>query len=232
MKIKDKSFINILNMILIIIVTILIIIGICCTFLKDDISNAEVGELGNITEYSNNESNMKSWRVNYKSGNNIYEDPRVSYEEINGETIGSIKLSTTKTFDMNDWFDRYAYKYVNGEPSLEKVSTKIKEGTLTKSGANIIIDDENEKHYGYSNKWYSIEKKNGEEWEVLKLKKEMVIPEEEDIPTIYTDISEFSIDWTEYYGELEKGTYRIAKKTYVYDTDYESVYIYTEFEIK
>lgn len=207
MKEKNNNLISILNLILLIIILLLMIICMYIIFFKKDEAN-----------------NMELEKEN------SFEN--TVYYEFEGKIVGTRKLEISKTYDINTTFGRYGYIYANGIPSLDKVSSSIKEGTLTKSGVTIIITDKNEKPYGYSKKWYLIEKKKDEEWEKLNLKKDMVISEEEDTPTIYSDISEFSIDWTEYYGELEKGTYRIAKKTYIYNSNDEGVYVYTEFKIK
>ncbi len=239
MKEKDYNFINILNLILLIIVALLITIGIYIICFKKDVYNSGLGKINNITEYSKNEStlqqNFGTNKIENSSENNVY-------YEFDGKTVGSRKLETNNktTYDMNNVYDRYYYKYSNGtpssdqssQPSLDNVSSTIKDGTLSKSGATIIIKDENKMPYRYSKKWYSIEKKNNGKWENLNEKKDMIISNEEDIPTLYHQTVEFTINWTEYYGELEKGIYRIAKKTYTAASNDESEYIYTEFEIK
>ncbi len=51
--------------------------------------------------------------------------------------------------------------------TLEKVSMKIKEGTLTKTGATIVITDKNESPYTYGT-WYRIDKKVEGKWKACK----------------------------------------------------------------
>lgn len=102
-----------------------------------------------------------------------------------------------------------------GEPdkTLQKVSMKIKEGTLTKTGATIIITDKNETPYTYGT-WYRIDKKVEGKWKACK-------PIVEDYG--FTDIAmlvgkdktlEIKEDWSKLYGALEVGTYRFVKSQY------------------
>lgn len=251
MKIKNKNLCNIINLILMIIVIILIIIVIYCVFARKDsfisIANNESGIVNDINKYSSNEiaeieyfdtssvySNRES-NILYGDQINTTENSNqnIEYYESNGKIVGVLKLDTSNkgTYDVNNQFDRYTLIY-SKKPSLDEVTSSVKEGTVTPNGVTIIIIDNNEAHYGYSKRWYSIEKKTDERWESLNLKKDMIISDEEDIPTIYSDRTEITIDWAEYYGELEKGIYRIAKKAYVYNQDFEGTYVYTEFEIK
>lgn len=245
MKIKNKSLINIINLILMIIVIILIIIGIYCVFARKDsfiyTYNNESEIVNDISRYSGNETAEIEYYDSNRESNIVYgqinasenSNQNIEYYEFNGKIVGSLKLDTsnTGTYDANNLFDQYYLRY-SKKPTLDEVTSSVKEGTVTPNGVTIIIIDNNEAHYGYSKRWYLIEKKIDEKWEPLNLRKDMIISDEEDIPTIYSDRTEITIDWSEYYGELEKGIYRIAKKAYVYNQDFEGTYVYTEFEIK
>lgn len=111
--------------------------------------------------------------------------------------------------------------------TLEKVSMKIKEGTLTKTGATIVITDKNESPYTYGT-WYRIDKKVEGQWQACK-------------PILadygFTEIAmlvkkdgtlEIKEDWSKLYGTLEAGSYRLVKSQYEAG-DY--LYFWVEFTI-
>ncbi len=94
---------------------------------------------------------------------------------------------------------------------LEGVSISIKKGTLTKSGATIIITDTSNRDNVYG-ECYFIEKKDNNSW--IKL-----IPQN---TMLFNYIGyrvdndnrlELKIDWEYHYGKLEDGRYRIVKST-------------------
>lgn len=100
----------------------------------------------------------------------------------------------------------------------------IKEGTLTKTGATIIITDKSNKDYTYG-KDFILEKKIKNTWYKLAAQE------------TWWDLVGYKIDenntleleqkWEEIYGKLKNGTYRILKSIGTTDE-----YIYVEFEIK
>lgn len=77
---------------------------------------------------------------------------------------------------------------------------KIKENTLSKKGATIIITDENEIKY-YFSKDYKLEKKIFGLW--IPLKSEPYSIEGFGLHG-ENGITEMKIDWTQRYGELKK----------------------------
>ncbi len=94
---------------------------------------------------------------------------------------------------------------------LENASMTIKNGTLTKTGATVIITDTSNRNniYGES---YKIEKEENGMWTELQPKHDMV----------FTSIGysvnenhtlELKVNWESSYGELQNGTYRILKDT-------------------
>ena len=94
---------------------------------------------------------------------------------------------------------------------LEGVSMKIKEGTLTKTGATVIIIDTSARQniYGVG---YGIEKEENGTWVELKPRKDMFFTEE----GYYVDENhtlEFSMNWESFYGKLTSGKYRVVKTT-------------------
>ena len=111
--------------------------------------------------------------------------------------------------------------------SPNNVKIKIIENSISSTGVTILVTDNNKYHYAWGEQ-FSIQKKVDGEWQNLKY---------------LTDLPVFSligygldknnqliqkIDWTDYYGELSIGKYRIIKQ--VYDNGYISLYS-DEFEI-
>lgn len=94
---------------------------------------------------------------------------------------------------------------------LENVSMTIKEGTLTKKGATVIITDTSNREniYGES---YKLEKEENGVWNELKPKNDMVFTSiGYSIDSNHT--LELKVNWQYHYGELESGKYRILKDT-------------------
>ena len=109
----------------------------------------------------------------------------------------------------------------------EKVTVEVLMDTVTSTGAAIVVTDKNKDTYGWG-KSYKIQEKVNGEWLDLTPIAEMSF---EEIAYGLDENGQFeqNIDWARFYGELEKGTYRIVKDTY--DKGY--IYFYSnEFEIK
>lgn len=105
----------------------------------------------------------------------------------------------------------------------EDITMEIKEGTLTKTGATIVITDLSGKNNTFS-KEFRIDQKRGGKWYTLKDKSKNevnVIPgqKEEDKKL------EQELNWEKNYGTLSDGYYRIVKKINNKD-------IVVEFEIE
>lgn len=114
---------------------------------------------------------------------------------------------------------------------LEGVSMTIKEGTLTKTGATVIITDTSDRENIYGNP-YRIDKFENSEWNPL----DIIYEGNYAWTTIgyYKDENnklEFTINWKLLYGELKKGKYRIVKDTST-QGEATSHYITAEFIIK
>ena len=92
---------------------------------------------------------------------------------------------------------------------------EINKETVSKTGLTVVITDYNEEPFGW-----------GPGYEVLKLvNNEQWIPVESKVPMIFNEIAyvldenkqwEYKIDWTNFYGELEPGTYKLKKTVYEY----------------
>lgn len=108
---------------------------------------------------------------------------------------------------------------------VQDITMTIKEGTLTKTSATVVIKDNNKEHsYGEG---YRIEKKENWKWQHVK-----------QIGTYYINMAalstvtgelKFNLDWSERYGELENGEYRIVKTL---DTAGGKLELYAEFVIE
>lgn len=134
--------------------------------------------------------------------------------------INEIEPNTNTSFDdaSNNIVDKE-----NITRSMEKITMTIKDGTLSPTGATVIIEDNNEKPYNYDS-WYRIDKNINGQWEELRpIDYDYII---DDLP-IYQNF-EFKIDWSDFYGTLKEGQYRLVKS--VFDKEYK--YFEVEFSIK
>jgi len=108
----------------------------------------------------------------------------------------------------------------------ENVTIEVLADTVSSKGVTLVITDNNEDSYGWG-KSYKLQKKENEQWKELKPIAEMIF---EEIAYVLDDNNQYTqkIDWKKFYGELEKGTYRIVKDCY--DNGY--IYFYSnEFNI-
>lgn len=114
---------------------------------------------------------------------------------------------------------------------LDGVTMTIKEGTLTKTGATVIITDTSDRENIYGNP-YRIDTFKNNEWQPLDIIYEgnyawtsmgYYVGEDNKL--------EFNINWKMLYGELKKGKYRIVKDTST-QGEATSHYITAEFIIK
>lgn len=117
----------------------------------------------------------------------------------------------------------------------ELVNISIKEGTLTKTGATIIITDNNPNKIIYGTSFY-IEKYENNDWhEVMPINNNYGFND----MAYYVDENgklELEQNWEYIYGKLNKGIYRIVKDV-AFESDIpitpeDIYYIWTEFEIQ
>lgn len=107
------------------------------------------------------------------------------------------------------------------------ITMAIKEGTLTNEGATVIITDKNEKKYSYSS-WFIIEKKQNGNWVKLELLNPKDTVGEIGIVRDNEEVVEMNINWTDQYGKLSPGEYRLVKNI---DDNGEFKYFSTDFFI-
>lgn len=113
---------------------------------------------------------------------------------------------------------------VEQEIYSEIAEIRIKEGTLTNTSATIIIQNKTESPIGYG-KEYRIDKQINGEWREIKAKDEDYIIDAIGYLIDGGKETEEKIDWTDLYGELKKGKYRLVKEI-------GSKYASVEFEIE
>ena len=113
----------------------------------------------------------------------------------------------------------------NNEYTLKNVIMKLKENTLTKSGATIIITDNNKVKYTYE-EYYKLEKRIDHIWYELKPSGDVLFNEMGYLVDDNNEL-EMNIDWSKTYGNLTSGKYRIIKR--IYDGEYK--YFSVEFDL-
>lgn len=89
------------------------------------------------------------------------------------------------------------------------VSIKIKEGTLTNTGATFIITDTTDKNYSYGEPYRIDKKENGKWKEAPKVIEDAFF----NMPAYYPDENNEivrEINWEWIYGKLKPGTYRFV----------------------
>ncbi len=114
---------------------------------------------------------------------------------------------------------------------ISNVSIEIQEGSLSKTGMVIKIIDNNETKYSWIDA-YMIEVKNDNgDWQNAKMKTQYILWNEAGLLQDTSGCSWQEIDWSQYYGELDNGQYRLVKDTYDHNIK-EHVKVFAEFEIK
>ena len=87
------------------------------------------------------------------------------------------------------------------------ISMSIKEGTLTDTGATIILTNNSDKDFQYGNP-YEIEIKKDGEWHKINVELNFTLPA---FDLKAGESKEIKLGWKEGYGKLASGTYRIIK---------------------
>ena len=111
---------------------------------------------------------------------------------------------------------------------IENVAIEVIKDTITNKSLEILITDNNEDYYGWGVE-FKIQKKLNGEWKDLNyISDDIAWIAIAYLPNENNQIKQ-KLNIEKYYGELEKGTYRVVKK--VYDKGYIDIYS-NEFEIK
>lgn len=134
-------------------------------------------------------------------------------------------ISTNISTNINEITNNNQTIDINNQLDISKIKLEIDFNTLTPSGAKIIITDTNTSPATYG-EWFEIEKENNSKWEELT-------PINKDYS--FTSLGwligenkslEHYVDWSDLYGILSSGHYRIVKKID------ENNKIYAEFNIE
>lgn len=141
---------------------------------------------------------------------------------------GTIILSVTGCENNKNKFD------VGNESDVEitqkEVSLFIKQNTLTKTGATLIIKNNSDIDIQYGEP-YEMEIKKDGKWHKINVELDFNLP-------VYIlkskTAGEIELDWENEYGKLAAGDYRIIKSYDVEKEDgsFESFYVSSEFIIK
>ena len=116
----------------------------------------------------------------------------------------------------NEQLENESYKDIEEkelQDKYSKISLSIKKDTLTKTGATIVISDISEQENTYG-EWFRIDKKIDGFWEELTPVSDEYGFEEVAYLIGKDNKLEMNTDWSELYGELEKGEYRLVKEIY------------------
>ena len=113
----------------------------------------------------------------------------------------------------------------NGDvENASDISMVIKDGTLTPSGATVVLTNS----YGYD-RWFRIDKEENGEWKEAETINNNYSFTAEAYLTNGNSEVEIPIDWTDLYGTLENGKYRIVKR--VFNNLNKEEYVSVEFII-
>lgn len=129
------------------------------------------------------------------------------YIQDNGmSSIGSNAVCDDETYCRNN-HDLKEGTYITLETP---VKLEVREDTLTRTGATVVITNKSENdtyEYGYP---YHLEVMNNNKWYELETINDLafILPAFELLPG---DSEELNINWNYAYGKLEDGTYRIVK---------------------
>lgn len=110
----------------------------------------------------------------------------------------------------------------------ENIAMKIKDGSLTNTGATVIITDlSGNENLDLISKEFKIDYKKNEKWYRLesKIKHEVTVMTGENVVDNKDNTYTQEINWERYYGKLGKGHYRIVKEVKT------NLYIAVEFDL-
>lgn len=110
----------------------------------------------------------------------------------------------------------------------ENITMKIKEGSLTNTGATVIITDlSGDESVDLINRKFKIDYKKNDKWYRLesKIKNEVTVMTTDNVMENGDNTYTQEINWERYYGKLDKGHYRIVKEVKT------NLYITAEFDI-
>lgn len=192
------------------------------------------------------ESSKKALESTLQSANEVFElNKKVQELEEELEQYKNTDITTTVTNTLNTNTTVFSEPYIPDgmkvadpnykgeikasdvkiEYDIEKVKIEVLKDTITNTSVEILITDNNGGSWGES---YRIQVKENNKWKEVEPISDLRFIE------IAYNLDENNqlkqkIKWEEFYGKLEKGTYRIVKP--IYNNGYVDLYS-DEFEIK
>ncbi len=122
------------------------------------------------------------------------------------------------------------------ETEVEGISMALKENTLTKTGATIIIKESNVKGTHVYGQEFELQAKENDKWIEVKRTEKVCAFNEMAYHANNEGILEMKQNWECMYGSLEKGTYKLVKDTFLTKntpiTESDKQYISIEFTIE
>ena len=146
----------------------------------------------------------------------------------NGNTkdnVFQIPRIYTQSQIINGEIDIEQYNEALKAQSIDNITLRVKEGTITRTGATFILTDKNKMACSCSDNYIIEVKKNGK-WQIQNPITEIIW--NAIIIKSSTEISEKKIEWSKFYGELANGEYRLGLKVI---SDKEG-FVYATFTIK
>ena len=140
--------------------------------------------------------------------------------------LGANDVNTTSQINDRNLTEK-EYNTLKEKRTTEKVNLKIKEDTLTNTGATVIITDTNELPYSYGEA-YKIQILENNEWKDI-IARDGYAFNDLAYNTDENGKLEMKINWNDLYGSLKSGEYKLSKEIGDYNNP---EIISVEFEIK
>lgn len=208
---KNKIILIIFETILIITIMILIYLNINNKKIKESLEISKVQTVSNT-------SNMEVTNYDYE-------------ENSHSEQAQNIPLSTSSYTQKNNDNNNNNNYYFNSADlenrCLENVKVEVLKNTVSRTGATIIIVDNNDISFSWNKEVYRIEQKKDNIWKEVTPNKDGF-----DFSIGYNrdenNKFKFELNWEQDYGSLQNGIYRIVEIA----TDAKGIIAYSnEFEI-
>ena len=178
----------------------------------------------------NNGSKDNSSENNYSNTANFLAN-RTANVAKDGYVVIDANNTNTSTSAYVDRYANLTTEQINKmieERSMDNVSIAIKEGTLTKEGATIVVTDKNDYTYRYGEE-FNIQKQEDGEWKDLQTKDMYFLNDTNNL--IREDrTTQIILNWKYKYGELEAGHYKLNLE--VTQNDSSKATVSTEFDIQ
>ena len=203
-----KKFLTIVGILDIITLTV---IGLILGYKDSErVKNLEEPEY-TIKVISEDGSKITYWGLGYKVIRYTSISPYEPFKSNRGVKYGSWFMKFELDESSNNGIDNvitYDKTETNWVP--ENVEITVKEDSITKTGAIIVIEDKNENPTSWGLN-FAIQKSGDNDKWVDMIMKDTISWIEIAINPNENGITEMQLDWSEMYGELSLGTYRVVK---------------------